>query len=225
MKIRPSFKITADSNVFFISDLHYGHKNIIDIDKRPYESIEAMDEYIVQELKTKLRPTDVLFDLGDLFWKSINIKECRDVLDSIPTKNIYKVVGNHDPYKHYIEAPTNSLYDHFLKIGDIFDIRVEYENTEYEIALSHYPILDWNHMYQGGLHIYGHTHGHTDKWVESGSRLMVDVGFSASLAKEYGSFIIPFETILEHFKSKTGGISFKEWAQIEYHKSGLWNEK
>lgn len=225
MKIRPTFKITADSNVFFMSDLHYGHKNILEIDKRPYESIEAMNEYIVRELKTKLRPSDILFDLGDLFWKSINIKECRNVLDSIPTKNIYKVVGNHDPYKHYIEAPTNSLYDHFLKIGDIFDIRIEYENTEYEIALSHYPILDWNHMYQGGLHIYGHTHGHTDRWVQGGSRLMVDIGFSADLAKEYGSFIIPFETVLEHFKNKTGGMSFKEWAQIEYHKPSMWNEK
>jgi calcineurin-like phosphoesterase family protein len=208
-----------------MSDLHYGHKNILEIDKRPYESIEAMNEYIVRELKTKLRTSDILFDLGDLFWKSINIKECRNVLDSIPTKNIYKVVGNHDPYKHYIEAPTNSLYDHFLKIGDIFDIRIEYENTEYEIALSHYPILDWNHMYQGGLHIYGHTHGHTDRWVQGGSRLMVDIGFSADLAKEYGSFIIPFETVLEHFKNKTGGMSFKEWAQIEYHKPSMWNEK
>ena len=225
MKIRPSFEITADSNVFFMSDLHYGHKNIIDIDKRPYESIEKMNEYIVRELKTKLRPTDILFDLGDLFWKSINIKICREVLDSIPTKNIYKIIGNHDPYKHYIEAPTNSLYDRFLKLGDIFDVRIKYEGVEYEIALSHYPILDWNHMYQGSLHIYGHTHGHTDKWVQEGSRLMVDVGFSAGLCKEYGSFIVPFEVILEHFKEKTSGMRFSEWASIEYHKPSMWNEK
>ncbi len=225
MKIKQPFIITADSNVFFMSDLHYGHKNIIDIDKRPFQDIEEMNTYIVEELKTKLRPTDILFDLGDLFWKSSNIKICREVIDSIPTKNLYKVMGNHDPYKHYLDSLTNSLFDRFIQVGDIFDIRIDYEGKEYEIALSHYPILDWNHMYSGGLHIYGHTHGHTDSWVSRGSRLMVDVGFSASLSKEYGSFIIPFDYILKHFMAKTGGIKFSEWAKIEYHKPELWNEK
>lgn len=229
MKIRTPFEITAGSNVFFMSDLHYSHKNILEIDKRPYNTIEEMNSYIVRELKTKLRPTDVLFDLGDLFWRTTNIKECREVLDQIPTKNIYKVVGNHDPYKHYLPentGGTNNLCDRFVKVADLYDIHIKAQDgQEYLVSLSHYPILDWNHMYQGGLHIYGHTHGHTDRWVQSGSRLMVDVGFSAGLAKEYGSFIIPFETILEHFKAKTGGISFKEWAQVEYHKPELWNEK
>jgi hypothetical protein len=80
-------------------------------------------------------------------------------------------------------------------------------------------------MYHGGIHIYGHTHGHTDKWVNSESRLMVDVGFSASLAKKYGSFIVPFEYILEHFKDKTSGIDFRNWAKQMYHESDTWNEK
>ena len=225
MKIKTPFEITAESNVFFMSDLHYGHKNIIEIDKRPYDTIESMNEYIVQELKTKLRPTDILFDLGDLFWKSTNIKTCREVLDSIPTQNLYKVLGNHDQYKHYLNSPTNSLYDRFINIADLCDIVIKYDEKEYQVVLSHYPVLDWNHMYIGSLHIYGHTHGHTDNWVNKGPRLMVDVGFSASLAKNYGSFIIPFSAIIDHFKVKTGGVEFRKWAQIEYHKPELWNEK
>lgn len=228
MKIKTPFTITAESNVFLMSDLHYGHKNILEIDKRPFQDIDEMNSYIVRELKTKLRPTDILFDLGDLFWRTTNIKECREVLDQIPTKNIYKVVGNHDPYKHYLPentGGTNNLCNKFVRVADLYDIHIKVEKEEYLVSLSHYPILDWNHMYQGGLHIYGHTHGHTDSWVKAGSRLMVDVGFSASLAKEYGSFIIPFDFILEHFKAKTGGISFSDWAKQEYHKPSMWNEK
>lgn len=229
MKIKTPFEITAGSNVFFMSDLHYGHTNILGMDKRPYDTIEDMNAYIVRELKTKLRPTDILFDLGDLFWKSTNIKECREVLDSIPTKNLYKVVGNHDPYKHYLpenKGGTNNLCDRFKVVSDILDIHIKAQDgSEYLVALSHYPILDWNHMYQGGLHIYGHTHGHTDDWVSQCPRLMVDVGFSAGMAKEYGSFLVPFETILNHFKAKTGGTSFIDWARTEYHKPEMWNSK
>ena len=229
MKIKTPFTIPADSNIFFMSDLHCGHKNILGIDRRPYPTIEAMNEYIVRELKTKLRPSDILFDLGDLFWKSTNIKECREVLDSIPTKNIYKVIGNHDSYKHYIPeniGETNNLCDRFMRVADIYDIHIKtQEGSEYLVSLSHYPILDWNHMYQGGLHIYGHTHGHTDSWVQRGSRLMVDVGFSAFLATNYGSFIIPFSEILRHFKNKTGGTSFSEWAKTKYHEPEFWNTK
>lgn len=227
MKINKPFIITTESNVFFMSDLHYGHKNILEIDKRPYNTIEDMNSYIVEELKTKLRPSDVLFDLGDLFWKSTNIKICKEVLDSIGTENIYKIMGNHDPYKHYYTTEkTNNLVDKFKVISDILDIHIKYGNSEYLVSLCHYPILDFNHMYHGGLHIYGHTHGHTDNWVNSESRLMVDVGFSASLAKEYGSFIIPFEYILDHFKKKTGGLKFLDWAKLKYHEpGGIWNEK
>lgn len=228
MKIKEPFIVTAESNVFFMSDLHYGHNNILEIDKRPYNTIDDMNSYIVKELKTKLRPTDVLFDLGDLFWKSTNIKRCREVLDSIPTKNIYKILGNHDPYKHYSMlgyGKQNNLCDRFVYISDLLDIWIKYEKKDYLIALSHYPIFDWNHMYHGGLHIYGHTHGHTDEWVRNNPRLMVDVGFSASLAKEYGSFIIPFTYILDHFKAKTGGVKFSEWASSKYHECSTWNNK
>lgn len=228
MKINKPFEITTDSNVFFMSDLHYGHKNILEIDKRPYSTIEEMNSSIVEELKTKLRPSDVLFDLGDLFWRTINIKECRNVLDSVGTKNIYKVVGNHDLYKHYIPGDIgkpNNLCDKFKVVADILDIHIKYNKSEYLVSLCHYPILDFNHMYHGGLHIYGHTHGHTDTWVDSESRLMVDIGFSANLAKEYGSFIVPFSYILEHFRNKTSGVNFREWAQTKYHEPELWNDK
>lgn len=228
MKIRIPFEITDYRNLYFMSDLHYGHQNILSIDKRPYQTIEEMNEYIRRELSTKLRKTDVLFDLGDLFWKSVNIKEAREVLDSIPCNSKFKVVGNHDPYKHYLTeeiGQTNNLCDRFKLVADLFDIHVKYEGVEYLVSLSHYPILDWNHMYQGGIHIYGHTHGHTDSWVSRNSRLMIDIGFSASLAKEYGSFLIPFSEIIRHFKEKTSGISFLDWAKTKYHEPEYWNAK
>ena len=224
MKIKEIFKHCEEGKLYFMSDLHYNHFNVLAMDKRDFDSIEKMNSYIVEELKTKLKPNDVLFDLGDLFW-SCDIKTCEDVLNSIPTENRYKLMGNHDKPEIYMNRAGNSIYKHFKGIADIMDIKVEYNKTLYRVALSHYPILDFNHMYGGGLHLFGHTHGHLDNWLQRTPRLMVDVGFSANLSKNYGSFLIPFDYIVDYFLKKTDGLKFTKWANEKYHEPEFWNAK
>lgn len=220
MKIKDLFRHCDESRLFVMSDLHYNHKNVIKMDNRNFDSIEDMNTSILNELKEKLKPDDVLFDLGDLFWRC-DIGVCRDFLDNIPTKNIYKILGNHDSYELFLPG-NNNLCDKFKVIADILDIRVDYKGKEYQVNLCHYPILDWNHMYHGGIHIHGHTHGHLDNWTESNNRLMVDVGYNSNISREYGSFIIPFSYIIEHFDKKTSGIKYSKWAGEKYHEPEFW---
>ena len=72
MKIKQRFFNSEDSKILFISDLHVGHKNILTIDKRPYKDMDEMIDYIIQELSQKVRPNDILFDLGDMFFAMNN---------------------------------------------------------------------------------------------------------------------------------------------------------
>ena len=77
--------------------------------------------------------------------------------------------------------------------------------------MSHYPILDWNHKFRGGLMVHGHTHGTIDDENSKSHDLRVDVGFNSSLAKKVGTFLIPIQEVINHFYEKTGGMEFYDW--------------
>lgn len=199
---------TLKGRILFMSDLHYNHENVIRFDNRPFKSVDEMNESIEKTLIENVGPDDILFDLGDLFWK------CSDhvitgILDKIHPKKFFKIIGNHDKWPVYQKLQGK----YFDLVCDQLDIKIEHDGKLYMIALSHYPMVSWNHKPRGGLQIFGHCHGHIDDFNDSSYDLRVDAGYNGNLAKSVGSFLIPFENILEHFNNKTGGMDFKDWVQ------------
>ena len=51
---------------FITSDLHFGHKNILEYDKRPFSSIEEHDESLIENWNSLVRPQDLVYCLGDI---------------------------------------------------------------------------------------------------------------------------------------------------------------
>ena len=208
MKIKDKFILKEGSGkIYFMSDLHYGHNNVIKYDDRGFDTVENMNSYIVSKLN-KLNPDDIVFDLGDMFWNT-PLNEIKEILESIPCKNIYKIMGNHDKYGlYYDQAPLKS---YFKIISDILDIQIEYNNVTYMITLSHYPIVSWNHKSQGSIMVHGHCHGNIDQYNDSVYDLRLDIGYGSKIAKNLGTFLVPFEDILNYFCRKTGNVDFKKW--------------
>jgi len=78
--------------IYFTSDLHFYHNNIIRYCNRPYASVEEMNEMLIKNWNDVVKPDDVVYCLGDvsLAARPIETFTCR----LMGTK--YLVPGNHD---------------------------------------------------------------------------------------------------------------------------------
>ena len=209
MKLQKTFN-SRNRGVWFMSDLHYSHESVIHMNKRPFTGAQAMNEWIRHELETKVGPDDVVFDLGDMFWRTTPETEIQEVLrDSLKAKEFYKVLGNHDKWDTWKKG--SPAYQRATLVGDILEIDVARDDEVLHCVLCHYPMMSWNKKTRGVFMLAGHCHGNIDDLNAASPDLRVDLGFDAALAKEVGSFLIPFEAIYQHFWAKTSGTPWREW--------------
>ncbi len=140
--------------IYFTADTHFNHKNIIQYCNRPFDSIEEMDDVLVQNWNSAVTPKDDVYHLGDFIWgKGVQVTEFRKRLNG----NIHLIVGNHDNvnYQNMNEyGKTHNLKSvtlrHDLKVGGEL------------IVLSHFCMRVWNKSHFNSWHAFGHSHGRLD---------------------------------------------------------------
>ena len=80
-----------DSNkVFFTSDFHANHANIIKYCNRPWNTKEEMTEALIENWNSVVKPDDIVFNLGDFMWAS----SWNPILEKL-NGHIYLIWGNH----------------------------------------------------------------------------------------------------------------------------------
>lgn len=52
---------------YFVSDLHFGHANVINFDKRPWIDLESMTRDLIDNWNATVTNADTVYILGDLF--------------------------------------------------------------------------------------------------------------------------------------------------------------
>ena len=211
-------KIDLDNNdkkrkVWFMSDLHYNHENILWINKKTrghFQDITQMNQYILKELKEKVnKEVDILFDLGDLIWKE-GPAEVELFSKLLPVRS-HRVMGNHDGKNLGAWGKT------WKGVYDLLDLIIKKDGEDIRLTLSHYPILDWNHRYRGAWNLHGHCHGGVDKLNEESGELRLDIGFDSDIATRTGSFLVSFEDVLTEMKKKVGGKNFRDWSKERFN--------
>jgi calcineurin-like phosphoesterase family protein len=146
--------------VWFTSDSHYGHKNIVDVlsdwtDKsqcRRFDSLAEMNDALVDGINKVVAPDDVLYHLGDFNFGGIkNLFEFRG---RIKCETIHWLLGNHD-LNHGEVKLDDRIRSLFASVQHYKEIVVGGK----EIVLCHYAMRVWNRQGKGAWHLYGHSHG------------------------------------------------------------------
>lgn len=138
--------------VFFTSDLHFGHENVIRFDSRPFTTIEEMDAELVRRWNAKVNKEDTVYVLGDLIWKSRN-GDAHALIKSLHG-HIILIKGNHDRFLHNAQAKAA-----LAAIKDYDDICVTSEDgSVHRCILCHYFIPFYNGHRHQAIHLHGHSH-------------------------------------------------------------------
>ena len=82
--------------IFYIADCHFYHAALNSkMDKRGFESVEAMNEYMIEKWNSKVTNADTVVILGDLSLG--NVEETNELIHKLNGK-LCLITGNHDKY-------------------------------------------------------------------------------------------------------------------------------
>ena len=87
------------SNIWFTSDTHFGHENIIKYCERPFKDYKEMDETIIKNWNERVADEDVVYFLGDFCFKKSKEAPTGNVFEYYRKQlkgDIIFIQGNHD---------------------------------------------------------------------------------------------------------------------------------
>lgn len=124
--------------IWFTSDEHYGHTNIIKYCNRPFSSVEEMNAAIIDNLNSKVDKNDQVFHLGDF---------CLKLFFPYGNNILSQLNGSHSFIK--------GSHDKGIRADYIQEIKIE----DKTIVLCHYAMIVWPKSHYDSWHLYGHSHG------------------------------------------------------------------
>jgi calcineurin-like phosphoesterase family protein len=178
----------AKPNVWFTSDLHLGHANIINLCNRPFRDVDHMNQELIIRWNNKVTDADVVFILGDLALGKID--ESLELVKLLLGRKML-VPGNHDrvwsghPKKGRPVRPEDTARYEAAGLY-IMDEQIPYVTEEGAPTwtLCHFPDVGDSHdadrfnawrpkpPHKPGVIVHGHVH---EKWIINGPRINVGV--------------------------------------------------
>ena len=146
-------KLKFDSSkdkIFFVSDSHFGHENIMKYCNRPFSSIEEHDKALIERWNEIIPEDGIVFHLGDFAFASEQY--IKDILEQLNGKK-YLIFGNHD----WKRMTKNICTRYFEDVSQQMVIRID----DKVIYLNHFPFLCYAGSWRGldaSWQIFGHVH-------------------------------------------------------------------
>ena len=134
--------------IYFTSDFHLSHANIITYCNRPFNNIIEMDQTIMRNFFERVKKRDQVYFLGDL---SFN-KDAVSIFFKTVRENeiaFHFIPGNHD----------KRILDIAKKYAIMESPLVKISLSGQEIILCHYAMRVWHKSHFNSWQLYGHSHG------------------------------------------------------------------
>lgn len=145
--------------IYYISDLHFGHRNVIGMDGRPFATIEEMDAALIRLWNERVTDEDDVYIVGDFAYR--NGYTATWYLRQLKGRK-HLIIGNHDR----LTIQDTKAMEYFASVEKmnrvVDDGRI--------VSLCHFPVAEWNGKRHGGYHVYGHLHIRRDEVYEFMSR-------------------------------------------------------
>lgn len=138
--------------LWFTSDSHFYHSNILRFCNRPWNTIEEHDQALIDNWNSVVKQDDTVFHLGDFcFAGAPKWKNIREQLNG----HIILIKGNHDD-----KNLQQSLYPLFEDV--VYQARIIVDGRT--VYLNHFPFLCFAHSDPGlygnnyAIQAFGHVH-------------------------------------------------------------------
>lgn len=155
------------SEIFFTSDTHYGHENLVmkfkDKDgvrarinpstNSPFESLEEHDEYLIEQHNKVVSVNDKVYHGGDF---AFNINVIKRILPRLNGR-IKIMLGNHDPIDSMINSGKLFKSVRYWRFFNSSNSPISNENS---FLLSHVPVPHQEFKHRVNYNVHGHTHHH-----------------------------------------------------------------
>lgn len=137
------------AKIFFISDLHFGHKDVLAFDRRPFKNVEEMEAEMIRKWNNKVSQEDHVFVIGDMFG-GVTTAHAGEIVHSLNGK-IHLIRGNHDPRGQIFE----SLFE---DVAACRKIQVRVRGEKQMVIMRHRFLPFYRGYNEGAVMLYGHTH-------------------------------------------------------------------
>lgn len=151
--ITTDFKYNDGSKIFFTSDTHFNHEHIIKFCGRPFQTVDEMNETMIEKWNETVPTDGLVFHLGDFAWGDFTVwKTIREQLNG----DIILIKGNHD----FRNGPRSAAqWDSLFKLTTQ-QLYIKIENRK--IYLNHNPLLCYGGTYRRPeelvYQLFGHVH-------------------------------------------------------------------
>ena len=148
--------------VWFTSDTHFGSERTLQLSKRPFKTVEEMDNAIINNWNNTVNEADTVYHLGDF--------GNYDVIKKLNGK-VFLIIGNYEQkdientYKREDDFKAIMINRGFYDVySSIFSKWFNTQNKDYEpkhihLYMAHEPLqIKDNMIMDNSFNIFGHIH-------------------------------------------------------------------